>query len=192
MSDHDPVERPDPLAAPPTTASADAAARERRRLATDEAFSDFYRGTIKPLVGFLVNNGASVAAAADIAQETMIKLYRSWHEIDHPKAWVHTVASRAWARKVADVREQPLEAVPEPTSLLPGPDAVAEWEVRHETLRVLRLLPPRQRQVLAWSLNDFTPAEIADELGITAEAVRSNLKKARRAAAQHLRDREER
>ena len=39
---------------------------------------------------------------------------------------------------------------------------------------------------MAWTLSGFRPAEIADELGITAEAVRSSLVKARQALLEPL------
>lgn len=60
-------------------------------------------------------------AAADIAQDTMLNAYRCWADITHPKAWVHTAASRALIRKIASA-EEPVEDVPGPTSLLARPD----------------------------------------------------------------------
>ncbi|KIF79136.1 hypothetical protein QR77_24920 [Streptomyces sp. 150FB] len=156
----------------------------------DEEFSSFYRATVPELIGFLINNGASLPVAADLAQDTMIKAYQRWTEIGHPRAWAHTVASRALGRRIADVREQPVDHVPEPTSLLPDPGAAAEWEVRHDVRPLLDSLPPRQRQIMAWTLNGWTPSEIADELSMNPEAVRASLKKARRAAAAYYRERE--
>lgn len=161
------------------------------RSALDEEFSSFYRDNIRKLVGFLVNHGASVHVAADIAQDTMSKAYRRWSEIEQPRAWIHTVASRALVRHVSDIHEEPAEQVPEPTSLLPNPDAAAAWETQQDTLRMLKSLPMRQRQVLAWTLSEYTPAEIAEQLGMTPEAVRSSLKKARRAAADYIKRHEE-
>ncbi|WRZ96455.1 sigma-70 family RNA polymerase sigma factor (plasmid) [Streptomyces sp. NBC_01007] len=142
------------------------------------------------MTGFLINHGASVQMAADIAQEVMTDAYRNWERITHPKAWVHKAASRALVRSVASV-EEPVDDVPEPTSLVPRPDAIAEWEARHDALPLLRSLPMKQRQVMAWTLAGFTPTDIADHLGLSAENVRANLKKARRAAAVYLKAREE-
>jgi RNA polymerase sigma-70 factor (ECF subfamily) len=76
--------------------------------------------------------------------------------------------------------------VPEP--LLTFTD-VADWEQRHDILRILDALPLRQRQVLAWTLDGHTPAEIAVELQLPSETVRANLYKARRAVAKHLEER---
>ncbi|MFI8194872.1 RNA polymerase sigma factor [Streptomyces sp. NPDC085946] len=156
----------------------------------DEEFSAFYRAHIRPLTAFLISHGAGVHVAAEIAQETMTDAYRCWESITHPKAWVYKAASRALIRKVASV-EEPVEQVPEPTSLLPHTDAIAEWEARYDALPLLRSLPPRQRQVMAWTLAGFTPTDIADHLSLSAETVRASLLKARRAAAAYLRTREE-
>jgi RNA polymerase sigma-70 factor (ECF subfamily) len=160
------------------------------RQAKDEKFSTFYRATIRCLVGFLVNHGARVDVAADIAQDTMTTAYRSWDDIREPRAWVHTVASRALVRRIASTDEQPVEQIPEPTSLLARPDALAEFETRHDLLPLLRRLPPRQYQVLAWTLAGFTPADIAKQLDLNDEAVRASLYKARRTIAGAIKERE--
>ncbi|WP_455410064.1 sigma-70 family RNA polymerase sigma factor [Streptomyces hiroshimensis] len=184
MSDQDPADGAHLSVGASPTAPHDALGHpDRTRLVVDEEFSSFYRSTVRKLIGFLMNHGADLPLAADIVQDVMIKAYERWADIDDPSAWAHKVASRALIRKVADIREDPVERIPEPTSLLPCPDAVAEWEVRHDMLRLLRNLPPRQRQVLAWTFAGRTPSEIAEQLGLTPEAVRASLKKARRAAA---------
>ncbi|MGW5767139.1 SAV_2336 N-terminal domain-related protein [Streptomyces tendae] len=156
----------------------------------DEEFSAFYRENIRPLVGFLINHGASVHVASDIAQDTMTDAYRHWSDIEDPKLWVHNAASRALIRNATSIDDLVGE-VPEPTALLPRPDDISEWESQHDALPLLRSLPPRQRQVMAWALAGFTPTEIADHLGLRPETVRANLKKARRAAADYLTAREE-
>lgn len=162
--------------------------KDREERSEREAeFSSFYRDVIRQLTGFLINHGASLPVAADIAQDTMIKAYSRWSEIRQPRAWVHTVASRALLRKLTNAREDPVEELPEPTRLVAHTDPVTQWEAHYDTLRMLDALPPRQRQVLAWTLNGFSPAEIAEHLELTPEAVRASLMKARRTAAARLR-----
>jgi RNA polymerase sigma-70 factor (ECF subfamily) len=63
---------------------------------------------------------------------------------------------------------------------------VETWEQQHEVLPVLDRLSPRQRQVMAWTLQCYTPTEIATELRTNAGASRAGLMKARRALAAHL------
>ncbi|MCX5278302.1 RNA polymerase sigma factor [Streptomyces virginiae] len=190
MNIHDPGDGPKLPAVASATANQRGQQHELRQ-AKDEAFSAFYRATVRSLVGFLINQGAAVPVAADIAQDTMLSAYERWNTIDRPRAWVHTVASRALLRKMVSCEEQPVEQVPETTSLLADTDMIGEWEARHDLLPLLRALPDRQRQVLAWALSGFTPGDIADQLGMSDEAVRASLYKARRAVTAAIKGREE-
>src|SRR3954468_2530431 len=61
-----------------------------------QAFTTFYREEVGALTGFLLYLGASLADAADIAQETMIDAFRSWSSVRRPGAWTRTVASRKY------------------------------------------------------------------------------------------------
>ncbi len=154
--------------------------------ATEAEFATFYRRSVPALVAFLVMQGATITDAADIAQESMTKAYREWHRLLHPRAWVHRVASRALIRRLVDDREYPVGEVPEPTPLLRTTD-IERWELRHDIVCCLAELPPRQRQVMAWTLSEYRPAEIAVELGIPPATVRQTLFQARRALAARLR-----
>lgn len=155
--------------------------------ANDAAFVAFYRDCLPRLAAFLRWQGVPLHEAADLSQKTMIQAYQCWSTIDKPHAWVRRVASRLWARKVAQAVEAPAADIPERPSSLAITEVEA-WEQRHEVLRILDRLPARQRQVLAWNLDGYTPAEIAAELRMTPEAVRGSLAKARRAVATYLRE----
>jgi RNA polymerase sigma-70 factor (ECF subfamily) len=185
----------------PGAAARDEPASAPSVVADDSAFTAFYRTFVPTLVAFLRWQGVPLRDAADIAQETMIEAYRRWQTIEHPPAWTRRVASRMWARRVAQVVDgSAAESVADPptaaaeeaelarpaTGLLAITDVTA-WEERHDVLLALETLPPRQRQVLAWTLADYTPTEIADELKMSPEAVRASLLKARRALAAHPR-----
>lgn len=153
----------------------------------DAEFTVFYRAWTKPLVGFLVLQGASVALATDLVQDTMTALYQRWSEVDHPRAWAFKTASRALIRALSTVRETPTAEPPEPSPLLRRPvTEIEQWEQQHEVVELVRHLPPRQRQVMAWTLYGHTPAEIAEQLGLSGEVVRSNLRHARRTLSKHL------
>jgi RNA polymerase sigma factor (sigma-70 family) len=157
-----------------------------RPVDVDAAFSDFYRAEIKRLVNFLLWMGAGVADAADLAQDTMIDAYRSWPSVRHPRAWVRRVASRKYIRRRISPDETATDLTDDHNPLLGAPSDITAWERRHEVFHALAKLPPRQRQVLAWSLDGYQPQEIATELNITAPAVRGSLKLARRALAELL------
>ena len=112
--------------------------------------------------------------------------YGHWTTIRVPLAWARRVASRALARRIARVVEDPVDDLPHASPLLPEQSGLSNWEQRHDSLRLLALLPLRQRQVMAWTLDGYTPAEIAEELQISPGAVRANLHKARRSLTRHL------
>lgn len=155
--------------------------------ATVEAFSAFYRAFAPTLVAFLIYQGARPADAAEIVQDTMAKAFQSWERIDHPQAWARRVASRGYARRIASILEDPVEAPPEQRVPLLRADTDPNTLIeRHEVLRLLALLPSRQRQVMAWTFDGYNPTEIAEELGMSADAVRASLFKARRTLALHL------
>ena len=146
---------------------------------TETDFASFYRATVTQLVGFLVLHGARPFDATDVAQEAMTRAYQHWVAIDHPRAWVFRVASRELGRRLFAAEDPADER--EPSPLWRGE---AEYVVlRVDLLDAIATLPPRQRQVLAWSLYEYSPKEIAAELSITEDAVRANLYKARRAIA---------
>lgn len=148
------------------------------------AFAAFYRAQTPALVRFLVWMGARLPDAADLAQDTMIEAFNNWQTIEHPRTWIRRVASRKYVRRLAGTEEpvDPLVGRPLP----PVPCDLTDWEQHHEIRYLQALLPPRQRQVMAWTCDGYQPHEIAAELGITAEAVRSSLRLARRKLAQQL------
>lgn len=142
---------------------------------TDAEFSAFYRATVKHLVGFLILQGARPVEAADLAQDTMCTAYRRWSDLEHPRAWAFRVGSRALGRRLFSPEDLTAEP-PEPSPLWRGTGIELTALVE-----AIAKLPPRQRQVLAWTLYEYTPTEIAAELGIHVDAVRASLHKARRA-----------
>jgi RNA polymerase sigma-70 factor (ECF subfamily) len=144
------------------------------------AFEAFYRKNTKPLVAFLLLQGASLVDATDIVQDTMTAAYRRWPSITHPRAWAYRVASRALVRLVSSIREDHVIEPPQPNPLLRDTN-IEQWEQHQDIIGILGHLPPRQRQVMAWTLSSYTPSEIANELNMTPEAVRSTLLKARQA-----------
>ncbi|WP_280274106.1 RNA polymerase sigma factor [Nocardia wallacei] len=174
----------------PTGADLRVPARPRPTIACVDAeglaeFGAFYREFTPPLMGFLILQGARPADAADIVQETMAKAWRAWSTITSPKAWARRVAGRELVRRVAALDED-LIAEPEQSSLLPTCSDIDEWIQQDDYYRALTALPPRQRQVMAWTMEGYKPAEIAAILRLHPATVRSNLSKARRAIAIHL------
>jgi RNA polymerase sigma factor (sigma-70 family) len=157
----------------------------------DAAFAAFYKEFMPSLVRFLRWQGALFVDAENIAQDTMAQLYRHWPAVRTPGAWARRVASRRWGRQIADghhehpVGDAALERAS--TSRLLTAEEILAIEQRYDVVCLLDTLPSRQRQVLAWTYEGYTPTELAEELQLTPETVRANLYKARQAAVAYLR-----
>jgi RNA polymerase sigma factor (sigma-70 family) len=151
-------------------------------LSRNDEFKAFYTADLPRLVAFLMYLEAPADQARDVAQEAMAQAFQRWESIERPRAWVRTVATRQLIRSmITDNRDTPLDDGDSRWLLGTALTDVADWEARHEILRDAKRLPPRQRQVIAWWLDGYSPVEIASELQITPVAVRANLKKARHA-----------
>jgi RNA polymerase sigma factor (sigma-70 family) len=153
----------------------------RHSAAHDADFAAFYKRHARPLMGFLIVQGANPSDAADVAQDTMVAAYRRWHSVHHPRAWIYRMAAQTWARRAAATHEIPT-AEPRRYSGPPAPlTDIEQWEQLSDVAAVLARLPPPQRQVMAWTLVGYKPLDVASELGISPERARSHLKQARRA-----------
>lgn len=131
------------------------------------------------LVRFLLLHGAAWNEAQDAAQDAFTQMCRPGASIRCPKAWLRTVAWRSWLRQ--QVCEEPCAEIPDvPTAHWQSPAHAAELGAEERrVIELLLLLPAKQRAVMAWTLDGFTAQESAEAMGITAEAARQNLSRAR-------------
>jgi RNA polymerase sigma factor (sigma-70 family) len=141
-------------------------------------FADCYAQEMSGLVWFVMSLGASVEVAADVAQSAFADAFPVWTTIRYPRAWLRRVAERGYYRR--GTREMLVESPPERPGPLPTASAVELRDEARAVLAALAALPPKQRQVMAWCIDGYGPAEIATELGADPAAVRQNLAKARK------------
>ncbi|GLF93338.1 RNA polymerase sigma factor [Streptomyces yaizuensis] len=152
-----------------------------------ELAQELHQAEYPGLVRFLLLSGASWSEAQDAAQDAFTQMCRPGVRIARPKAWLRTVAWRSWLRQ--RVRpEEPYEQVPEVrTAHWENPAHAAELGVEERrVVELLLRLPAKQRSALAWNLDGFTTQESARAMGITPEAVRQNLSRARAALKEWL------
>jgi RNA polymerase sigma-70 factor (ECF subfamily) len=151
--------------------------------AFDRAFAELRA----PLYAFLVRLSGRVALAEDLLQETWLRLARSAAALpEHTqlRPWLFTVARnlhrshRRWS--LLDVeRLGQLAHLPQSTTPSPFESAAANTTERALEHAIARL-PLDQREVLLLcTTSGFEPAETASMLGITPEATRQRLARAR-------------
>ncbi len=149
----------------------------------------FYEREMPRLVLFVtIRTGLDIHAASDVAQAAFEKALTRWPTLRNPRAWLYRVAqNEALARCEAVRREVPTDLVPDRPDPLSAALAVELREEQREVLVHLRGLPPKQQQVMTWTLAGFGDAEIAGVLGLSMNAVKQSRYYARRNLAKRLR-----
>ncbi|MER6949426.1 sigma-70 family RNA polymerase sigma factor [Nonomuraea sp. NPDC000554] len=156
-------------------------------------FVQIYEHAYRPILGYVLRRCEDPDDAADVVAETFATAWRRIDEVppgDEARLWLYGVARRALAnhrrgerrheQRTAALREQ-LNASPE----LAGPPA-AEYT---QFGRAFRSLSDDDRELLslvAWERLDTK--QVARTLGITRNAVRVRLHRARRRFARALSD----
>ncbi len=154
---------------------------------SDAEFAVCYRAEMPALVRHVMNQGAGEQEAVDAAQAAFAQAYQAWGTIQHPHAWLRTVATREYLRSASRGREVLADAGTL-DGAVPG-QVIGKIEFAGEEQAVLEALaglPRRQREAMAWHFDGFSPAETAERLGTDPAAVRQSLARARRNLARRL------
>jgi RNA polymerase sigma-70 factor (ECF subfamily) len=151
-----------------------------------ESFDEFYRGSRHRVGTFLYSVCGDRAEAQDAAQEAYARAWQRWSTVstyDDPEAWVRTVGYRlvlnrwrkARNRLIAHRRHGPV-----PDTAPPSDDVVA-------LVGALRQLPPDQRHAITLHhLLDLSVADVAREIGVSANTIKARLARGRRTLARLL------
>jgi RNA polymerase sigma-70 factor (ECF subfamily) len=145
-----------------------------------EDFDAFFRADFPPLVAFLCKAGFEVETARDVAAEAMLHALEAWPVTGDPRAWVRRVAGRLLDTSGGPEPDWTLAGDPQDDAALAG-----LVEQHSGLLGLLASLPGQQRLVLTWSLDGFTPSQIAEALRIAPATVRSTLRHVRERLRRH-------
>ena len=151
------------------------------------AFAALFRHFAPRIKGFLARGGADEALAEELAQETMVALWRRAASFDPARAqlstWLYTIARNLRIdhhRRNAGTADLPDDWDPEqqPADAHLTPDELLLAAQRERGVQqALAALPPDQARVLRLSFFDEHPhARIAQDLGIPLGTVKSRIR----------------
>lgn len=142
----------------------------------------FFREAYRPLVRIALYAGGTREEAEDAASDVIEDVTRRWDKIAKPLAYARkAVVSNLIKEKTRGMdRDRRRQVEPGLGAPEAGDDReLTLWEDVQWVVQLLNALPPAQRDVMAFIVDEFAPAEIAALFGKTPEAVRQNLRAAR-------------
>ena len=164
---------------------ADDGLADRIRHGDPDAFRAFYATCSGPLLGYLAGMVGDRAAAEDLLQETLLRVFRniaSYEERGAFRSWVFRIAThlalselRRRGRAAASPLDDRVLELPDPSRVDPAEHLEDEERRRIVESGLLRL-PPEQRAVLLLRVReDMDIGEIARTLGVPEGTVKSRI-----------------
>ena len=151
---------------------------------SNKDFEVFFRENFSSVYAFMKRYTGDDELAADLAQETFIRVYERRDEIvsvDYGKAFLYTVARHLYWNhcKHQQAKEHYFAQLDE--NDVDDYDFLQEV-TRQETMRILYTaidrLSPQTRKVILLNLEGKTNPEVAEELGISVNTVKTQKRKA--------------
>ncbi len=149
-----------------------------------EAFRKLFELYGPRVKSYMMRQGADATTAEDLAQETLLTVWRKAQLYSDEKGsattWIFTIARNLRIDRLRrEVSWQPLpENRDEEASDAPDPEEeVTERERRDKVRAVLRTLPPDQSEVVTLSyVEGLSHSEIAERLGLPLGTVKSRMR----------------
>ena len=148
------------------------------------AFRELYQAYGPRVKAYMMRRGADPATAEDLAQETLLTVWRraSLYAEDKGSAgtWIFAIARNLRIDRLR--REMPWQELPEgheeqAGSEMPADEALAEKERQVRVRAALATLPPEQQAVVSLSyLEGLSHGEIADRLSVPVGTVKSRMR----------------
>jgi RNA polymerase sigma-70 factor, ECF subfamily len=158
-----------------------------RRVADERdlaAFRELYQTYGPRVKAYMMRRGADAATAEDLAQETLLAVWRRAGLYAEDKGsiatWIFAIARNLRIDRLR--REMPWQELPESRFEQPSPDtppdeALSEKERQTRVRAALAQLPPEQQEVVTLSYIDgLSHGEIAARLGLPLGTVKSRMR----------------
>jgi RNA polymerase sigma-70 factor (ECF subfamily) len=164
------------------------------RVSFNRAFNSTFEQYFSSIFRYIDRLSGDPDLAADIAQETFVRLYERGEFPDDIRGWLAAVAANLFRddRRTSRRRLELLTSQPSELTMgsppIPAETAVLREEQRKAVRSLLNSLPMRDRQLLLLRHEGYSYREIASSLGIAEGSVGTLLMRATAAFSAALRE----
>lgn len=157
-------------------------------MTTNVSFEQCFRDEFAGLVAFGVSMTGQPETAKELAQETFVRAHRNWSVVgdyEQPVGWLRRTMSNLLVdhHRAATAERRRTERQYPPHQ--PGTEHIVTADIRWAEL--LAVLPLRQRAIVSLCYaHDVAVVDIAEQLDIAENTVKSALAKARHRLRRHL------
>ncbi len=149
-----------------------------------DAFRKLFQAFAPRVKAYMMRQGADANTAEDLAQETLLTVWRKAQMYSDEKGsattWIFTIARNLRIDKLRkEVAWQPMPegADEEPSGDIAPDEEVSERERRDKVRAVIKQLPEDQTQVVTLSyIEGLSHSEIAEKLGLPLGTVKSRMR----------------
>jgi RNA polymerase sigma factor (sigma-70 family) len=144
---------------------------------------EFMRTYYRDLIANTMYFGADIEQAKEAVARALVDVVRDWKRIRDPLSWARTAAINHYLKEKTRGLERIRNRLVERGAGNPQGDDRSQltiWEDEQWVMQKLGLLSPKQAEVMSLVLEGFAPTQIAELLGRNPDAVRQNLRKARK------------
>lgn len=170
-----------------TVAGRDELAELLHRVAAQQdksAFAALYEHFGPRIKGFMMGKGADAELAEDLAQDTMITVWRKAHMYSFEKGsvstWIFTIARNRridWARKLKGMQFSDITELEQPSDDPHADEIVLGHQEAESVSAALERLPADQKQVISMAfMEDMTQQEISHRLSVPLGTVKSRMR----------------
>ena len=134
--------------------------------------------------GFMMRKGADSELAEDLAQDTMITVWRKAHMYSGDKGsvstWIFTIARNRridWARKLKGIQFSDISELDQPSEDRSADEIVLGNQEAKSVSDAVERLPSDQKQVISMAfMEDMTQQEISQRLDLPLGTVKSRMR----------------
>ncbi|MEM8688836.1 MAG: sigma-70 family RNA polymerase sigma factor [Pseudomonadota bacterium] len=148
------------------------------------AFAALFEHFGPRIKGFMMRKGADSELAEDLAQDTMITVWRKAHMYTLDKGsvstWIFTIARNRridWARRLKGVQFSDITELEQPSDDVSADEVVLASQESESVKAAVEKLPADQKQVISMAfMEDMTQQEISHNLGVPLGTVKSRMR----------------